>query len=266
MSPVRHHKSRAGPRIAYMADRRNGPSWASSGLFWLGGFKSAMDGTKAQALARWARGQGRECVRFDYSGHGASDGRIEEGTISRWLDEACEIFEEISAGPQILIGSSMGGWLALLLMRRHLERVGAREARVRALVLIAPAVDMTEELMWKRFDAPARAAIEARGVFMRPSAYGDGDYPITRALIEDGRTHLMLGGPIPVACPVRILQGLEDRDVPCEHAVRLARALDGEDITVTLVHGGDHRLSRDTDIARLLRTVERLSARADKRG
>jgi pimeloyl-ACP methyl ester carboxylesterase len=232
-------------------------------VFWLGGFKSSMDGVKAEALARWAQAQGRECVRFDYSGHGASDGRFEDGTISRWLDEACEIFDEISTGPQILIGSSMGGWLALLLLRAHLRRVGARDARVRGLVLIAPAVDMTEDLMWAGFTQTVRKQIETQGVFMRASEYGDGDYAITRALIEDGRTHLMLGDITPVPCPVRILQGIEDPDVPWEHAVRVARALDGDDITVTMIHGGDHRLSRDVDILRLLRTVERLGTRVD---
>ncbi|MGI9415831.1 MAG: alpha/beta hydrolase, partial [Hyphomicrobiales bacterium] len=173
-----------GQAIAYLAERRTSPSFTSSGLFWLGGFNSAMDGTKANALARWAKVHGRECVRFDYSGHGASDGRLEDGTISQWLDQAAALFAEITTGPQILIGSSMGGWIALLLARKLLREHGHAGSKVRGMVLIAPAADMTERLMWDRFSDEIKQEIMAAGVHHRPSRYGDGPYPITRALIE----------------------------------------------------------------------------------
>jgi len=260
---MRTHDMPDGRSIAYEAERRSGPTYSSSGIMWLGGFNSSMAGTKATALARWARAAGRECVRFDYSGHGASSGRLEDGTISRWLDETAAIFDDIATGPQLLIGSSLGGWLALLLLRRHLERVGVDDSRVRGLVLIAPAVDMSEDLMWAQFSREVRATIMKDGVWYRPSAYGDGPYPITRALIEDGREHLLLRDAIAAPCPVRILHGLDDPDVPWQHGVRVAKALDGDDVTATLIAGGDHRLSRDRDILRLLRHVERLAKRVD---
>ncbi len=260
---MRSYEMPNGDKIAYAVERRRGPSFASAGLMWLGGFNSTMEGTKAQALARWARARTRECVRFDYSGHGASTGDFEDGTISKWLEEAEAIFNEITTGPQVLVGSSMGGWIALLLLRRHLANVRAADNRIRGIVLIAPAADMSEELMWKKFPDEIKQEITQKGVWYRPSSYDDGPYPITRALIEDGRDHLLLDSGIAVPCPVRILQGMEDPDVPWTHAPRILEALDGDDVTVTLIHGGDHRLSRDTDILRLLRVVERMGARAD---
>jgi pimeloyl-ACP methyl ester carboxylesterase len=263
---MRTHKIESGEEIAYLAERRKGPSYASSGLFWLGGFKSSMDGTKAAALSKWAKSQGRECVRFDYSGHGASSGAFEDGTISKWLGEAVEVFDEITTGPQILIGSSMGGWLALLLLRQHVTKLAPADSRIRAMVLIAPAVDMTQALMWDGFPEAVRTEIMTRGVYARPSSYGDGPYVITRQLVEDGRRHLLLDSQLAVPCPVRIVQGLDDADVPWQHAVRVAQALDGDDITVTMIRNGDHRLSRDEDILRLLRMIERLAAKVDRRG
>ena len=164
---------------------------ASPGLFWLGGFKSDMGGTKAAALAAHAEKTGRAIVRFDYSGHGESGGRFEDGTVSRWLEEARAVFETFTTGPQILIGSSMGGWIALLLAREFMQRPGAH-GRIAGLVLIAPAADFTEVLMWPSLPEEVKREIEDKGVWMRSSAYGDGPYPITRELIEDGRKHLVL--------------------------------------------------------------------------
>jgi pimeloyl-ACP methyl ester carboxylesterase len=232
---------------------------ASPGLFWLGGFKSDMRGTKAAALAAHAENTGRAIVRFDYSGHGESGGRFEDGTVSRWLEEARAVFETFTTGPQILIGSSMGGWIALLLAREFAQRPGTR-GRIPGLVLIAPAADFTEVLMWPSLPEEVKREIEDKGVWMRPSAYGDGPYPITRALIEDGRKHLLLQAPFETGCPVRILQGSLDPDVPWRHAMKLVACLPKDDVAMTLVKDGDHRLSRPEDIERLLRIVDELAA------
>src|SRR5215475_551111 len=224
------------------------------GLFWLGGFNSDMKGTKAVALDSWAAQHGRACVRFDYSGHGESGGRFVDGTIGRWLEDSLAAFERFCRGPQIVIGSSMGGWMALLLTREIAKRT--TDASLAGLVLIAPAPDFTEELMWKRFSPGIRREIEEKGVWMRPSDYGDGaPYPITRALIEDGRNHLLLGGSIEVGCPVRILQGAKDPDVPWQHAFALVHRLPADDVVLTMIQDGDHRLSRPQDIARMLAAV-----------
>jgi pimeloyl-ACP methyl ester carboxylesterase len=237
------------------------------GLFWLSGFRSDMNGTKAAALARWAEVEGRACVRFDYSGHGESGGVFTEGTIGRWLAEALAVFDGICRGPQIVIGSSMGGWLALLLVRAMRARPPAfpppqtgedkegAPASVAGLVLIAPAVDFTEELMWKRFTPAIKRELEETGVWSRPSEYSAEPYPITRQLIEEGRNHLLLAGMIETGCPVRILQGVEDPDVPWRHAVELVSRLASDDVVLTLVKDGDHRLSRPEDIERLIRAV-----------
>jgi pimeloyl-ACP methyl ester carboxylesterase len=225
------------------------------GLFWLGGFKSDMAGTKALALDAWAAEQGRACVRFDYSGHGESGGSFADGTIGRWLEESVTVFRQFCRGPQVVIGSSMGGWMALLLAR-EIARLGGGNASLAGLVLIAPAPDFTEELMWKGFSPEIRAQIETTGVWLRPSPYGDGTpYPITRALIEEGRNHLLLGGGIDVGCPVRILQGAQDPDVPWKHAFALAHRLPADDVVLTMIQDGDHRLSRPQDIARIIAAV-----------
>lgn len=226
---------------------------AAPGLFWLGGFKSDMKGTKAEALARFAQARGRAIVRFDYSGHGESRGAFTDGTIGRWLEESLAVFSRFCRGPQVVIGSSMGGWLALLLAR-ELRRSSA--ASIAGLVLIAPAVDFTEELMWKRFSPAVRQEIESKGFWSRPSQYGEEPYPITHGLIEDGRRHLLLGGLIETGCPVRILQGVEDPDVPWGHAVELVSRLAQDDVVLTLVKDGDHRLSRPEDIERLIAAVD----------
>jgi pimeloyl-ACP methyl ester carboxylesterase len=228
------------------------------GILWLGGFKSDMRGTKAEALGEHAARSGRAYVRFDYSGHGESGGRFEDGTISRWLEEALAVFDRSAHGPQIVVGSSMGGWIALLLARA-LARRPANDAMLAGLVLIAPAPDFTEELMWAEFPPEVKREIEEKGFWMRPSAYGEEPYPITRALIEDGRKNLVLDQPIELGCPVRILQGVQDPDVPYAHAMKLVSCLAQDDVVLTLVKDGDHRLSRPEDIERLLRTVDELA-------
>jgi len=228
---------------------------AAPGLFWLSGYKSDMGGTKAAALADWAKMQGRACVRFDYSGHGQSGGTFTDGSIGRWLAEALFVFDACCCGQQILIGSSMGGWLALLMVRTLRQRREPCSASVAGLVLIAPAVDFTEELMWKRFTPAIKRELEETGVWARPSAYADEPYLVTRQLIEEGRNHLLLGGMIESGCPVRILQGVEDPDVPWRHAVELVSRLASDDVVLTLVKDGDHRLSRPEDIERLIRAV-----------
>jgi pimeloyl-ACP methyl ester carboxylesterase len=227
---------------------------AAPGLFWLGGFNSDMKGTKALALDAWAEARGRACVRFDYSGHGESGGAFVDGTIGRWLEESIAVFEQFCRGPQIVIGSSMGGWMALLLAREIAKGKVAKNASLAGLVLIAPAPDFTEELMWKGFSPEIRREIEQKGVWLRPSQYGE-PYPITRALIEEGRNHLLLGGSIAVGCPVRILQGAQDPDVPWRHAFALAQRLPADDVVLTMIQDGDHRLSRPQDIARILAAV-----------
>jgi len=233
---------------------------AVPGIFWLGGFKSDMRGTKAEALAAHAAVAGRACVRFDYSGHGESGGAFERGTISRWAEDALTVFEQVAKGPQIVIGSSMGGWIALLLARALAKRGKNGNTKMAGLVLIAPAPDFTETLMWPALSTEAKREIEEKGMWMRPSAYDDGPYPITLDLIEDGRKNLLLDKPIEIGCPVRILQGVLDPDVPWQHALRLVSCLAQDDVVLTLIKDGDHRLSRPEDIERLLRAVDELAA------
>ena len=241
----------AARRIAIR--RRTG---APPGLFWLGGFKSDMQGTKAAALDQFAAEHGRACVRFDYSGHGESGGAFEDGTIGRWLEDTLAVYAAGANGPQILIGSSMGGWIALLLIRELKRRAAEqRLAPVAGVVLIAPAVDFTEELMWKAFSPKVKREIEEKGFWLRPSEYSETPYQITRALIEEGRNHLLLGSLIETGCPVRILQGVQDLDVPWQHAVDLTSRLAHDDVVLTMVKDGDHRLSRPEDIDRLIAAV-----------
>jgi pimeloyl-ACP methyl ester carboxylesterase len=230
---------------------------AGPGLFWLGGFKSDMKGTKAAALDNWAASQGRACVRFDYSGHGESGGDFTAGTIGRWLAESLAVYANFAKGPQVVVGSSMGGWLALLMARELRQRKGAPP--IAGMVLIAPAVDFTEELMWKSFSPATRHEIEQNGFWMRPSQYSEGPYPITKGLIEDGRKHLLLGGLIETGCPVHILQGVQDPDVPWRHAEALVTRFARDDVVLTLIKDGDHRLSRPEDIERLISAVAEFS-------
>jgi pimeloyl-ACP methyl ester carboxylesterase len=241
-------------RIAVRAQPGHAP-----GLFWLGGFKSDMGGTKAAALAAWAAQHGRACVRFDYSGHGESSGDFADCTIATWLEDSLAVFDAFCRGPQVVVGSSMGGWIALLMLRELKRRAAAARspaASVAGLVLIAPAVDFTEVLIWQKFPPEVKQTIERDGFWNRPSAYSAEPYPITKRLIEDGRNHLLLGGLIETGCPVRILQGVQDPDVPWTHAVELSARLAQDDVVLTLVKDGDHRLSRPEDIERLLHVIE----------
>jgi pimeloyl-ACP methyl ester carboxylesterase len=231
----------------------DGKAGKEPGLFWLGGFKSDMKGTKAAALDAWAEAKGRACVRFDYSGHGESGGDFTEGTIGRWLAESVAVYRAFAKGPQVLVGSSMGGWLALLMARALRQDKSA--APIAGMVLIAPAVDFTEELMWKQFSADIRREIEDKGAWMRPSQYSEAPYPITKKLIEEGRNHLLMGGLIETGCPVHILQGMLDPDVPCKHVQTLMSHFASDDVALTLIKDGDHRLSRPEDIERLLNAV-----------
>ena len=238
-----------GERIAYGV--RSG---RSPGVVWLGGFKSDMTGTKAQALDAWAARTGRAYVRFDYFGHGLSSGEFRHGTVTRWRDDVLAVLDSLTTGPQLLVGSSMGGFLSLLVARSRPERVAG-------LLLLAPAVDFTETLLWANYSADVRRKIMEEGEWQWPSRYDPDPYPITRALIEDGRNHLLFGkGAIALDRPVRILQGMRDPDVPWSHAMRLVDALGSDDVTLTLVKDGDHRLSTPKDIALLIRMLEALLA------
>lgn len=222
------------------------------GLIWCGGLKSDMQGSKATALHDWANAQGRAYIRFDYFGHGKSTGRFRDGTISRWALDTVQIIDELSAGPQILIGSSMGAWTALLAAL-------ARPERIKALVLIAPAPDFTQKLMWAGFSDAIRNTIMEEGIYYEPSDY-DEPYEISRDLILDGRENLLLDAPIAFTGPVRILQGMQDTSVPYAHAQKLIDVLTSDDVEMTLVKDGDHSLSRAHDIERLVRTVSDLGS------
>jgi pimeloyl-ACP methyl ester carboxylesterase len=240
-----------GARIAYL--KRDG---AAPGVVWLGGFRSEMTATKATALDAWAEQKGRALVRFDYFGHGASSGDFRDGTVSRWRGDALEVLDRLTEGRQILVGSSMGAWLALLVAL-------ARPDRVAALLLIAPATDFTQELLWTSFSVVARREIVEKGEWLRPSAYEPDPYPITRTLIEDGRKHLLLGAPIALSCPVRVIQGMQDPDVPWQHALRLVDRL-GTDTRITLVKNGDHRLSMPQELELIEQTLSALVADVER--
>ena len=250
--------SPAGLSLAYLED---GPAddGTRCGFFWLGGFKSDMTGSKAEALAIVATEMDRPCLRFDYSGHGRSEGIFTECTISDWLAEAVHMFRSLTSGPRIVIGSSMGGWLAMLLLRA----LGEDAARIHGIILIAPAADMTRALMWDAFTAEARAAIERDGVWHRPSSYGE-PYPISKRLIEDGRQHLILQQRQRVACPLRILHGDRDKDVPWIHGKRLYDTVDGTDVRFILIKGGDHRLSTERDLFLLQNIANELAEDSDE--
>jgi len=219
------------------------------GLFWLNGFRSVMSGIKATSLDALGAERGLEVTRFDYSGHGLSGGDFDQGTISRWLEEAEAVFAT-THGPQVVCGSSMGGWLALLLARRQLQK----GAPLKGLVLLAPATDATQRIA-ARMTADQRRDLETKGYCERESAYGDGIYRYTRRLIEDGAHHLLLGSVIETGCPVHILQGGQDPDVPPEHAQKLLTHILHDPVTYTLIPDGDHRLSRPDDLERLRKAV-----------
>jgi pimeloyl-ACP methyl ester carboxylesterase len=240
-------------RIAHLSQEGVGAP-----VVWLGGFCSDMRATKAEALARWAREAGRAFIRFDYAGHGESGRDFARWTLSHWLEDALAVIGARCGRQPILVGSSMGGWVALQAARRLLGSALAPAG----LVLIAPAVDFTEELMWARMPEAIRETILRDGVWMRASEYSPEPTPITRALIEDGRRHLMFGGDIRTGCPVHILQGMQDPDVPWRHSLRLVEHLSGDPVVLTLVKDGDHRLSGPDDIRRLTAAVAGLATAA----
>jgi len=241
-------------RIAYrLADARGIPA-----LMWLPGFLSDMASTKATTLAEWARNAGLPMLRFDYSGHGLSGGDLLQASIGDWLEEAAAALGLIAKRRAILIGSSMGGWIALLLARQ-LAQEGVLE-RLAGLVLIAPAWDMTERLMWHHMTAEIKATIERDGAYYEPSLYGD-PYPITKHLIEEGRQHLLGVGTLDLDLPVRILQGMCDPDVPWGHALDLIDLLCCDDVELTLIKDGDHRQSREQDLRRLESTIAALASK-----
>lgn len=250
------HENAPPRRIAYRAEAA--PP-GGVGLFWLPGYKSDMASTKATELAAFACAEGYGCTRFDYSGHGVSSGAFEEGTIGAWLEEAETVFRRLTEGPQIVVGSSMGGYIALLLLRRLMAAAPEEAARVLGLVLIAPAWDMTEELMWRQFDAEARRELEETGVFRRPSEYGE-PYAITRVLIEEGRSHLLGRKPFAPGRPVVILQGRLDTSVPVGHARVLLDILQGGTTELIEIADGDHRLARPQDLSLLFTKIGELAA------
>ncbi|PLR22336.1 alpha/beta hydrolase [Caulobacter zeae] len=244
MTEVRDfHPGEENQHLAYRRIDGEGPT-----VVWLGGFHSDMTGTKAQVLADQALATGGAYVRFDYFGHGESSGAFKDGTISRWRADALSVIDELTEGPLVLVGSSMGGWLACL-------AAIARPERVKALVLIAPAPDFTDKLMTPELSDEAKAAIARDGFWIRPSEYDDGGYAITRNLLEDGARWSILPGPVPIDVPVRVLQGGADADVPWTHALELANGLTSQNVVFSLIKDGDHRLSRPQDLERLAAAV-----------
>jgi len=241
-------------KIAYHTNIN--PQDTASGILWANGFRSNMTGIKASRISQWATDRNLSCVRFDYSGHGASSGNFEDACIGDWMEECAAVFDQVTHGPQVLVGSSMGGWIVLLVTLAHLKQVGAENSRIKGLVLIAPAVDMTHDLMWQKFPAGIRQGLEETGVFMRPSAYEDGAYPITRKLIEEGHKHLLFGGDrFNTHCPIRIIHGRKDVDVPWQQSEKLLAHLANEDVRLDLIEDGEHRLSRESDIERLIALI-----------
>ncbi|MFS2319119.1 alpha/beta hydrolase [Maricaulis sp. D1M11] len=241
------------PSLAYV---RHVGAADKVGCVWLGGFHSEMAGTKARHFEAWARADTRSYLRFDYRGHGCSGGEFASGTVSQWRQDVLDVIDDLTAGPQILIGSSMGGWLALLAAL-------ARAERIAGLVLIAPAVDFTQRLILPRLSDSARQAIDTQGQWLRPSAYGDGPYPITRQLLEDGAQWSLLPGPIPIDIPVLIVQGGADPDVPADHVEQLMPALVSGDVDYVLRKSGDHRLSTPADLDWLALLASGFSRRVD---
>ncbi len=235
-----------GATIAYHALAGKPP-----GVIFLGGFMSDMTGTKAMALEESCRASGRGFIRFDYFGHGSSSGKFVDGTIGRWKDDAVTVLDEVAEGPQVLVGSSMGGWIMLLAAL-------ARPERVAGLVGVAPAPDFTRELMWDGYTDEIRETLKRDGVYLEPSEYSDEPYAIRLELIEEGDNHMILKDGIDLRCPVRLLHGMQDPDVPWRHSLKLVEALAGNDVTLSLSKSGDHRLSEPGDIARLTATVETL--------
>ncbi|MEL6478151.1 MAG: alpha/beta hydrolase [Pseudomonadota bacterium] len=238
--------------MAYHKSAEHGDGANLPGVVFLGGFRSDMTGTKATWLEAWCRERGRAFLRFDYTGHGASDGDFLEGSIGDWADDALDAVKTLTRGPQILVGSSMGGWIALLLAKKIPDRVAG-------LIGIAAAPDFTEDSMWEGFSPDQRAMLGADGQIALPSDYSDDPYIITRRLIEDGRTQLVLRSPLDLTMPIRLLQGTEDVDVPPSVALRLLDHMDCPDARLTLVKGADHRFSEPRELSILGKTLHGLT-------
>lgn len=236
-----------GTRLAYRRHQARAGD-ARPGIVFLSGFASDMTGTKGTALAAWAEARGQALLRFEYSGHGHSSGAFRDGTIGRWTADALAALDRLTAGPQVLVGSSMGGWIALLASL-------ARPTRVAGLTLIAPAPDFVDDLIWARLSPEQRAVVQRDGVVQVPSSYNDQGYAISLALIEDGRNQKVLDRPIPFDGPVRILHGMQDEDVPWQRSLTLAERLTARDVRTNFIKDGDHRLSRDQDLALLSATL-----------
>lgn len=243
---VQHLRRPDGNTVAYATIAGRAPT-----VVFLGGFRSDMTGTKAMALEAWARRTGRAYLRFDYFAHGQSSGKFEDGTIGRWLDDSLAAIDTLTTGPLVLVGSSMGGWLSLLVALR-------RTGRLAGLVLIAAAPDFTERMLLQKLSPEDRVALQREGRLERPSQYSPEPSVFTWKLIEEGRNHLVLDKQLALPCPVRLLHGQSDPDVPWEYSLQIARHLEAPDIVSTFVKGGDHRLSTSADIARLIATVEEL--------
>jgi pimeloyl-ACP methyl ester carboxylesterase len=221
------------------------------GVLFCGGYTSDMAGTKAIALERFCRDHGRAYTRFDYSGHGASSGDFAAGTIGGWTEDAIAMVDQVTEGPLLVVGSSMGGWIVLLMAL-------ARPERVAGLVGIAAAPDFTEDLLLPQATPAQRRALTDQGYWMQPSAYGRASYPVTARFLEEARTHLVLRGPIPITCPVHLLHGQRDPDVPWQTSLRLAEQLESGQVIVELIKAGDHRLSSASDLARITSAIQRL--------
>lgn len=249
------HFDHDGAAIAYRRIEGGAP-----GVVWLGGYRSDMLGTKAETLSAWAERAGRAFLRFDYSGHGESGGVFAEGTISKWLAESLAAFRRLTEGPQVLVGSSMGAWVALRLAQ-ELQKAG-EGGRIAGMVLLAPAPDFTAELIEPALTKKQKRELAEKGYFEEKSEYSPDPNIYTSALIEDGRANLVMTGPIDTHCPIHILQGMADPDVPHTHALKLVSLLPADDVTLSLIPGGDHRLSRPQDLELLVRAVEGVIAQS----
>ncbi len=232
-----------GNTIAYARTDGRAPT-----IVFLGGFRSDMTGTKAVALEAWAQARGHAYLRFDYLGHGQSSGRFEDGTIGRWLDDSLAAIDSLTSGKLVLVGSSMGGWLSLLVAR-------ARPERLAGLILIAAAPDFTERMLLRDLSPEDLAILRRDGRLERPSQYSPEPSVFTWKLIEEGRNHLLLDKPLTLPCPVRLLHGQSDPDVPWEYSLQIAQHLEAPEVITTLIKGGDHRLSTPADLARLIAAV-----------
>lgn len=234
---------------------------AAPGFVWLGGYRSDMAGTKAVELDRWCGERGLACTRLDYSGHGESGGDFKAGTISRWLNEATTVAETFAAKPMVLVGSSMGAWIALR-MAQELNKGGEQDP-IAGLLLLAPAPDFTSELHEPHLTEAQRRDLDQKGYFEEPTPYGPDPNVFTKALFEDGQKNRVMTGPIDTFCPVHIIQGQADPDVPWQHAQRLFELLSKDDAVISYVKDGDHRLSRPQDIALMLKAAKALAEQVD---